>query len=113
MAVPWLAVGKLVLSNLDTVMGVVSPAFTRKRDAAAASQAELVNQQIAELQSAAATNAVQIKELATQLRQVVTALDEAALAVAAEREATRRLCWIALGVSVISLACALIAIFVR
>ena len=31
MAVPWLAVGKLVLSNLDTIIGVVKPGFTRKK----------------------------------------------------------------------------------
>ena len=29
--VPWLAVGKLVLNNLDTIIGVVKPGFTRKK----------------------------------------------------------------------------------
>ena len=28
MAMPWLAVGQLVLANLDTIIGVVKPAFT-------------------------------------------------------------------------------------
>lgn len=36
MAVPWLAVGKLVLANFDTVIDVVKPAFTRKKTGAAA-----------------------------------------------------------------------------
>ena len=31
MALPWLAVGKLVLNNLDTIIGVVKPGFTRKK----------------------------------------------------------------------------------
>ena len=31
MPVPWLVVGKLVLANLDTIIGVVKPAFTRKK----------------------------------------------------------------------------------
>ncbi len=111
MAVPWLAVGKLVLNNLDTLIGVVKPAFTRKKgDAAAASQADLVAQQIAELQSAAAQNTEQIKQLAAQLKNVVTALDEAAIAVAAERAKTRRLGLIALAVAVSAAALAVIAL---
>ena len=112
MAVPWLAVGKLVLNNLDTVLGVVRPAFTRKKDDAAANQAELVNQQIAELQGVVAINAEQIKELAEQLKNVVTALDDAARAVAIERARTRRFAFIAIVISVAALAAAFIARFV-
>ena len=52
MAVPWLAVGKLVLSNLDTIIGVVKPGFTRKKVDGLPSQTDLLNQQIAELQAA-------------------------------------------------------------
>jgi hypothetical protein len=36
MAVPWLAAGKLVLANLDTVIDVVKPVFARKSAGAAA-----------------------------------------------------------------------------
>src|SRR4051812_14583666 len=72
MAVPWLTVGRLVLDNLDTIIGVVRPAFTRKKAEAIANQAEVVSQQIAELQAAVATNAEQIKDLAEQLKNVVT-----------------------------------------
>ena len=61
MAVPWLAVGKLVLANLDTIIGVVKPAFTRKKVEALPSQTDLLNQQISELQAAASGNAEQIK----------------------------------------------------
>ena len=111
MAVPWLAVGKLVLNNLDTVLGVVKPAFTRKKDDAAANQADLVNKQIAELQSAVATNAEQIKDLAEQLKNVVTALDDAAQAVAIERAKTRRFALAAIVISVAALAVALLARF--
>jgi uncharacterized protein (DUF3084 family) len=113
MAVPWLAVGKLVLNNLDSVIGVMKPAFTRKKDDAAANQAELLNKQIAELQGAVATNAEQIKELAEQLKNVVTALDEAAREVAIERAKTRRFAFAALGIAVVALALALGAIFLK
>ena len=104
MAVPWLTVGKLVLNNLDTVIGVVRPAFTRKRDDAAANQAELVNKQVAELQGAVATNAEQIKELAEQLKNVVTALDDAARAVAIERAKTRRFALVAIALAIVAIA---------
>jgi G3E family GTPase len=112
MAVPWLTVGKLVLGNLDTIIGVVRPAFTRKK-LEAANQAEVVTQQIAELQTAVATNAEQIKELAEQLKNVVTALDDAARAVAVERAKTRRFALIAIGISVLASAVAVASILLR
>jgi hypothetical protein len=103
MALPWLAVGKLVLGNLDTIIDVVKPAFTRKKIEAVPNQTDLLNQQISELQTASSRNAEQIKELAAQLKQMVTALEEAALTVAAERKKTRILSVIAVTVSVIAI----------
>jgi len=57
MALPWLTVGKLVLGNLDTIISVVKPAFTKKKVEALPSQTDLLNQQIVELQAAASSNA--------------------------------------------------------
>lgn len=113
MPVPWLVVGKLVLNNLDSVMAVVKPAFTRRKAEAATSQTDLISQQITELQSAAAGNAEQIKALAEQLKQVVTALDDAAIKLAAEHARTRRLCLAALAVAGVALILAVVAIFGR
>lgn len=103
MPVPWLAVGKVVLGNLDTIISVVKPAFTRKPVDAVPGQAELVNQQIAELQNACAGNAEQIKALAADLKQVVTALDEAALKLAAARAQVRLLSMVAVITSAVAL----------
>ena len=86
MAVPWLAVGKLVLTNLDTIIGVVKPAFTRKKVEALPSQTDLLNQQISELQAAASGNAEQIRQLAAQLKEVVAALEQAARSAESERQ---------------------------
>jgi predicted HAD superfamily Cof-like phosphohydrolase len=113
MALPWLAVGKLVLSNLDTIIDVVKPVFTRKKIEAVPNQADLLNQQISELQTASSNNAEQIKELAAQLKQMVTALDQAALNVAAERKKTRILSIIAVTVSVIAIITATASIVAR
>jgi CHASE3 domain sensor protein len=113
MAVPWLAVGKLVLANLDTIIGVVKPAFTRKKVDAPSSQTDLLNQQIAELQSAASSNSDQIKQLAGQLKEVVAALEQAATSAAAERAAARRLSFAAIAVSAVAILAVMALLVVR
>jgi hypothetical protein len=103
MAVPWLAVGSLVLSNLDKIMGVVKPGFTRKKVEVGSAQFDLLNQQIAELQSAASTNAEQIRDLAAQLKEVVAALAQAAAEAAAHRASTRRWAYAAITISSVAI----------
>lgn len=113
MAVPWLAVGKLVLANLDSIVGVAKPLFTRKKPDSQPAQGDLVSQQIAELQAASAGNAERIQALAAQLKQVVTALDEAALAAVREREKGRSLAIAAISISVLSLIAVIILVVTR
>jgi cytochrome P450 len=113
MAVPWLVVGKLVLNNLDTIIGVVKPAFTRKKVDALPSQTDLLNQQIAELQAAASSSAEQIKQLAAQLKEVVAALELAGTEAAAHRAATRKLSYVALSASAIAVTLSLVLAFAR
>ncbi len=113
MAVPWLAVGKLVLDNLDTILGVVKPAFTRKKVEALPSQADLLYQQISELQAAASGNAEQIKQLAAQLKEVVAALEQAARSAESEREKLGRLSLVALAISVAAIIAVIALIIVR
>jgi uncharacterized membrane-anchored protein YhcB (DUF1043 family) len=103
MPIPWIAVGSLVLGNLDSIMRVVRPAFTRKKLEDAPDRTALLDQQIAELQAAAAGNAEQIRQLAEQLREVVTALAQSAAEVSAERAARQRMAKIALAVSAVAL----------
>ena len=112
MAVPWLAVGKLVLANLDTIIGVVKPAFTRTKVEALPSQTDLLNQQIVELQAAASGNAEQIKQLAAQLKEVIAALEQAAMSAASERKKLRRLSFVAMAISVVSII-AVIALIIE
>jgi uncharacterized coiled-coil protein SlyX len=104
MAVPWLAVGNLVLGNLDKIIGVVRPGFTRKQIETLDSQTDLLNQQIAELQAASAANAEQVRELASQLKDVVAALEQAGSDAARDRAATRRVAYIALALGAAGLA---------
>ena len=113
MAVPWLAVGQLVLTNLDSIMGVVKPAFTRKKVEALPSQTDLLNQQISELQAAASGNAEQIRQLAAQLKEVVAALEQAASNAVSERQKLAKLCLVAMAISVVSIIAVIAWIIVR
>jgi hypothetical protein len=106
MPVPWLAVGNLVLGNLDKILDVVRPGFTRRKIEAVDAQADLLNQQIGELQSAALANTEQIRALAAQLKEVVSGLEQAAATAARERAATRRISYVACALAVAALVMA-------
>jgi|SRR5688572_18560808 hypothetical protein len=110
MAVPWLAVGSLVLGNLDKIMAVMKPAFTRKKLDTPGTETDLLNQQIAELQAAAAANAEQIRVLAAQLKDVVAALEQAGTEAARERAVTRRIATVAVVLGVVGVALGLAAL---
>jgi hypothetical protein len=80
---------KAILPHLGTIVTTAAPVFTKKSADAAANQAVLLQQQITELQTAAAANDALIKELAAQIQQVVTALEQAAsIAERRHRQAT-------------------------
>ena len=113
MALPWLAVGQLVLTNLDTIIGVVKPAFTRKKVEGLPSQTDLLNQQILELQAAASSNADQIRQLAAQLKEVIAALEQAARSAQSERQTMRRLSLVAMAISLMSIVAVIALIIVR
>lgn len=113
MAVPWLAVGNLVLGNLDKIIGVVRPGFTRRQIETLDSQTDLLNQQIAELQAASAANAEQVRELASQLKDVVAALEQAGVDAARDRAATRRVAYVALALGAAGMALGAAALFVQ
>jgi hypothetical protein len=113
MAVPWLTVGKLVFANLDTIIGVVKPAFTRKKVETLPIQTDLLNQQISELQAAASGNAEQIRQLAAQLKEVISALEQAARSAESQRERLSRLCLVAMAISVVSIIAVMVLTIVR
>jgi hypothetical protein len=113
MPVPWLTVGKLVLNNLDTIIGALRPAFTRKKAEASSAQADLLNQQILELQAASLNNAEQIARLAEQMKELVVALEAATADMLEQRRATRRMAFAGLGVSVLAVLLAISSFVIR
>jgi hypothetical protein len=107
MAAWFLPALKAVLPHVGTIISVAAPVFTRM-NAAAASEAQLVQQQIAELQSAASQNADNIKALAEQLQVTVTALHQAAAIAETRLRRAYLLCIAAIGLSAMTLAAALL-----
>jgi hypothetical protein len=104
---------KAVLPHIGTIVDVATPVFTRKSATAAANQAQLAQQQIAELQTAATQNAANIKALAEQLQGTVAALQQAAAIADARLKRALLLCTSALALGIIALAAALIPLFAR
>jgi uncharacterized coiled-coil protein SlyX len=98
------------LGNLDKILAVVRPVFTSKKIERVDAQTDLLNQQIAELQGAAAANAEQIRALAAQLKDVISALEQAAESAARERAVARRMSAFALTMGMAALLTALVAV---
>jgi chromosome segregation ATPase len=71
----WLPVLKAALPYVSNIVAAALPAFTQRKSAEAAGAADLVTQQIAELQTAVTSNAAALKTLAEQVEKTLTALD--------------------------------------
>jgi hypothetical protein len=102
---------KAVLPHIGTIVDAAKPVFTRKKPAGttAAPTGDVTQQQIAELQAAAAQNAEHVHELAEQLQSTVAALQtSAALAESRLRRVTVTVS-ISLAVSCAAMLVALVA----
>jgi len=95
---------KAILPHVGGIVDAAKPVFTRKKPESSTD----VQQQIAELQAAAAQNAEHVKELAEQLQSTVTALQQSAAI--AELRLRRTTVFSAVAVS-ISIAALLVAAF--
>jgi len=104
---------KAVLPHVGTIIAAATPVFTKKKADASANQTILLQQQVAELQSAAAQNAAHIKELAAQLQSTVAALEQGASIAEAKLRRVLLFCLVAMLLSAIALFVSLYFIFGR
>jgi hypothetical protein len=105
---------KAILPHVSDVVSAVKPAFTRKKvDMTPAAGGDLIQQQIAELQAAAAQNADHIKELAAQLQGTVAALEQAAALAETRLRRAVVMCAVAMSLSVVALFVALAALSLK
>lgn len=108
----WLAPTlKAVLPHLGTIVTAVAPAFTRKPAGAPTSQAQLLQEQIVELQTAVSQNAAHIKDLALQLQNTVTALEQAAALAETRLRRAHRLSLTAAAAAAIAVLVVLVSAF--
>lgn len=104
----WLPVLKVVLPYVATVATTAIPAFTQKRDGA--KSAELMAQQISELQEAAGQNAESLHILAEQIQTVVNAIETGARENEAALKQARLTARLAIAVAVAALLLAAYAL---
>ena len=100
---------KAIAPHIGTIISAAMPVFTKKSADAAANQTALLQQQIAELQEAAAVNATYIRELAAQIQKTVGALEIGAAEVEVRMQRTVMFCVVAFGLSVVALVLAIAA----
>jgi multidrug resistance efflux pump len=104
---------KAVLPHVDTIISLAKPVFTKKKPDSNVDPADLVQEQIAELQAAAAQNAAHIQELAEQLQRTVAALQQAATVAEIRLRRTLILSSVAVSISFLAMCLALFIAYTR
>jgi len=102
---------KAIIPHVGTIVGAAAPVFTRKPTEKEADPLVLIGKQIAELQSAAAKNTGDTKDLAAQLQGVVLTLEKAAVETEARLRRAILLGCGAIALSVCALGVAIAALF--
>ena len=98
---------KAILPHVGTIVTAAAPVFTRKKVAPGANEESILQQQIAELQSAVSANDAHIKDLAVQIKTTVEALEAAALLSESRYKRSLALCFAAIILSTLALGFAL------
>ena len=93
-----------------TIYDTAAPVFTKKKAEALPDPTPLLQQQISELQSAAAQNTTHVKELAAQLQSTVAALQEGAQLAEHRLRRVTIIAAVAAALSVASLLIAVVAV---
>ncbi|HUQ76563.1 MAG TPA: hypothetical protein VM183_17720 [Burkholderiales bacterium] len=104
---------KAVLPHMGDILSAAKPAFTKRKPETVANPADLVQQQIAELQAAVSQQSAHIKELAAQLENTITALDKAALLAEARLRRVLIFTAVAAAFAVAALGISFIAVITR
>lgn len=102
----WLATTKLLLPIVTEIVTSALPAFTARKDQQ--KTADLVAQQIVELQTAVTRNAESVQAIATQLQQTVAAIEHDAALLGRRLRRLQLINVLSLLVSILALAAALI-----
>ncbi len=99
---------KAVLPHVGTILSAAAPVFTKKSADAAANQTSMLQQQVTELQAAAARNDTYIKDLAMQMRTTLEALEQGAALAERRYQRILTMCIATTVVAAVSMGLALI-----
>jgi Flp pilus assembly protein TadB len=99
---------KAVLPHVGTILSAAAPVFTKKSADAAANQPSMLQQQVTELQAAAARNDSHIKDLAMQMRTTLEALEQGAALAERRYQRLLTICLTTAVVAVVALGLALL-----
>ena len=102
---------KAVLPHVGTILSAAAPVFTKKSADASANQNSMLQQQVTELQAAAARNDTHIKDLAMQMRTTLEALEQGAALAERRYQRLLTICLATTVVAVVSMGLALIMLF--
>lgn len=99
---------KAVLPHVGTILSAAAPVFTKKSADAAVNQPPMLQQQVTELQAAAARNDSHIKDLAMQMRTTLEALEQGAALAERRYQSILTMCLATGVVAVVSMGFALL-----
>ncbi|MBX3324656.1 MAG: hypothetical protein U0223_15115 [Nitrospira sp.] len=99
---------KAVLPHVGTILSAAAPVFTKKSAEAPINQTSMLQQQVTELQAAAAKNDTYIKDLAMQMRTTIEALEQGADLAERRYQCLLTLCLVTGMVGVVSMGLVLI-----
>ena len=103
---------KAIAPHIGSIISAAKPVFTKK-ESAGDNQSQLLQQQVAELQVAAASNAAHIHELAAQMQKTVAALEQGALIAEKKLDRAMTVCIVACALSTIAIVAAVTALLSR
>lgn len=106
----WLTAVKTILPHLPDIMNATTTAFSKSKSRDSTIHANELQQQIAELQTAASQNTELIKELASHLQTTVSAFEQAALIAEEKIRKIYLISVVATGISIASLGLALFVV---
>jgi hypothetical protein len=101
---------KAIAPHIGSIISAAKPVFTKK-DTAANDQSQLLQQQVAELQTAVVGNATHIHELAAQVQKTVAALEQGAVIAEKKLDRAMIICIISGALSIIAIGVAITAVF--
>ena len=109
----WLPLPKLlpsIATSLATMATTAAPFFTKRKAFPAENQSELIQQQIAELQTVASQTDDRVRDLATQLKDALAAIEQSAFVAAARLKRIYFICIGSVCVAVLALVVAIAAL---